>query len=107
MNTMDKIKKCIWGLEPKDRHCEFCTAYCELRPKENSIATTSILIPQTIKATIDKSADGLYCISSDYKIGDSYLGGYGLSLQSAKRDFEGSIGEAVVENIKVEYELLK
>ena len=95
--------KCLWGLEQKDRHCEYCIADCALRPKEKSIATTSILVPQTIKATIEKSADWLYCISSDCKIGDSYLGGYGQSIQTAKSDFEVSIEEAVIENVKIEY----
>ena len=99
MNTINN--KCIWGLEARDRHCEYCIAECGLRPQEKSIALPYVLIPKTIDATIEKSADGLYCISSDCKIGNSYFGGYGATEGRARADFHDSIKEAVLENVDI------
>lgn len=96
--------ECKWGLEPKDRHCEYCCVWCDLRPDVKSIATTAIVIPTTIKATMEKSKDGLYCITSDCRIGNSFLGGYGSTESTAKEDFQDSLLEAVNENVTIEFE---
>ena len=60
--------------------------------------------PLNIKATIEKSKDGLFCIRSDFKVGDSYVGGFGLTEYDAKKDFEKSVIEAVKENITINFE---
>lgn len=100
-NTSLRVN-CPWGLEQKDRHCEFCTVVCPARPF-NRTCTNSVVLPLTIKATIETGKDGLFCITSDIKVGNSYLGGYGLTEDEAKKDFQKSIIEAVNENVKIEY----
>lgn len=50
-----------------------------------------------VKALIEKGKDGLYAITSDAKFGNSYLGGYGESVEDAKEDFVESIKEALEE----------
>ena len=95
-------KDCLWGLEPKDRHCEYCIAFCSVRTIKQSVASTHIP-PLEIKATVEIGNDGLYSVNSDYKIGNSYLGGYGLTESAAKRDFQKSIFEAIMENTSIEY----
>ena len=96
------MEECIWHLEPKDRHCEFCSAVCGARPRKQSESSTKIP-PLYIKATIEKGVDGLYSVFSDCKIGNSYLGGYGMTKLLAKKDFEESIIEALKENTTIEY----
>ena len=53
---------------------------------------------------MEKSKDGLYCITSDCKIGNSFLGGYGSTESTAKEDFQDSLLEAVNENVTIEFE---
>ena len=48
-----------------------------------------------ITAIVEKGKDGLYSIYSDNLIGRDYLGGYGPSVEAAKKDFMDSIKEAV------------
>ena len=96
------MEECMWHLKPKDRHCDFCSVVCGARPIKQGVTSTHIL-PLGIKATIEKGEDGLYCVNSDYKIGNSYLGGYGLTESAAKKDFQKSILEAIMENTSIEY----
>lgn len=53
-----------------------------------------------ILAIVERGADGLYSVYSDNCIGDSYFGGYGDSVENAKKDFLRSIEEAIQEQIK-------
>ncbi|MCI2082237.1 MAG: pilus assembly protein HicB [Bacteroidales bacterium] len=47
-----------------------------------------------INAIIEKGVDGLYSIYSDQKISKHCFGGFGESVEIAKKDFEESIEEA-------------
>jgi predicted RNase H-like HicB family nuclease len=49
----------------------------------------------TIKAIIEKGEDGLYAVRSESKIGRSFLGGFGESVEEARKDFEVSMLEAI------------
>ena len=96
-------KDCLWGLEPKDRHCEYCTVVCSARPIEQG-CSTALILPLTIKATIEKNErEDYYSVYSDCKIGNSYLGGCGATKKRAREDFEESIREAMLENVEIEY----
>lgn len=46
-------------------------------------------------AIIEKGRDGLYAVRSEYKIGRSFLGGFGDNVEEAKEDFESSIDDAI------------
>ena len=48
-----------------------------------------------IKAIVERSKDGLYSIYSDDVIGRDVMGGYGESVEAAKKDFLASIQEAI------------
>ena len=48
-------------------------------------------------AIIEKGKDGLYSVMSDVKFGNSFLGGFGESVDDAKEDFIESIKEALEE----------
>ena len=50
-----------------------------------------------VKAIIEKGKDGQYSVRSDAKIGRSYFGGFGESVEVAKDDFLESIKEAIAE----------
>jgi hypothetical protein len=32
---------CIFDIKPEDRHCEYCSAWCDERPKEETSSTTN------------------------------------------------------------------
>lgn len=51
-----------------------------------------------IKAIIEKGKDGLYSVRSEAKIGYSYMGGFGESVEEAKEDFLESVKEAFEES---------
>jgi len=50
-----------------------------------------------IKAIVERGADGLYSVYSEDHFGNSFLGGYGDSVEKAKTDFLESIKEAINE----------
>lgn len=52
-----------------------------------------------LQAIIEKGKDGLYAVRSEAMIGNSYLGGFGESVEEAKEDFLESILEAIEESI--------
>ena len=53
-------------------------------------------------ATIEKGADGLYCVYSECHIGNSYFGGFGETKEEAIKDFKKSVLEAFEENLQIE-----
>ena len=32
---------CVFDIKPEDRHCEYCSAWCDERPKEETSSTTN------------------------------------------------------------------
>ena len=52
-----------------------------------------------IKAIIEKGKDGLFSVYSEDHLGNSYFGGFGESVNEAKKDFLESIHEAIEENL--------
>lgn len=50
-----------------------------------------------IQAIIEKGKDGRFSVRTDFKIGNSYPGGFGDSVEEAKADFLESVGESVEE----------
>ena len=32
---------CVFDIKPEDRHCEYCSAWCDEKPKEESTSTTN------------------------------------------------------------------
>ena len=57
--------------------------------------TPKTAIMREVKAIIEKGSDGLYAVRTEFKIGRSYPGGYGESVEEAKRDFESAIEDAI------------
>ncbi|MBO4571823.1 MAG: hypothetical protein J5699_07855 [Bacteroidales bacterium] len=53
-----------------------------------------------IRAIIEKGSDGLFAVRSNNKIGKSYPGGFGESVEEAKADFLESLDEAKAEAIR-------
>lgn len=51
-----------------------------------------------VKAVIEKGKDGLYAVRSETRIGRSYMGGFGESVEEAKEDFLESIKDALEES---------
>lgn len=51
----------------------------------------------TVLAIVEKGQDGLYSVWSDQCFGHHFFGGYGVSVEEAKRDFLASVNEALVE----------
>ena len=51
----------------------------------------------TILAIVEKGADGLYSVWSDQCFGHHFFGGYGESVEEAKKDFLDSVNEALTE----------
>jgi hypothetical protein len=58
------------------------------------------MAPVRITAIVERSSDGLYSVYSEDHFGNSYLGGYGDSVEQAKADFLESIKEAIAEQRK-------
>lgn len=52
-----------------------------------------------IKAIVEKGTDGMYSVYSEAHLGNSYFGGFGNSVASAKADFMVSIREAIDEQV--------
>lgn len=50
-----------------------------------------------IQAVVEKGSDGLYSIYSEDHFGNSYFGGFGKTVEVAKKDFLESIKEAIQE----------
>lgn len=50
-----------------------------------------------IKAIVEKGKDGLYSVYSQDHLGNSYFGGFGDNVSSAKEDFLTSVEEALSE----------
>lgn len=50
-----------------------------------------------VKGVIEKGKDGLFSVRSEAKIGRSFLGGFGESVEEAKDDFVESLKEALEE----------
>lgn len=50
---------------------------------------------QEIKAIIEKGSDGLYAVRTEFKVGRSFPGGFGESVEEAKEDFEAAIEDAI------------
>lgn len=50
-----------------------------------------------VKGIIEKGKDGLFSVRSEAKIGRSYLGGFGESVEEAKEDFVDSLKDALEE----------
>lgn len=48
-----------------------------------------------INAIIEKGSDGLYAVRTDFKIGRSFPGSFGESVEEAKEDFEAAIEDAI------------
>lgn len=51
-----------------------------------------------IEAIIEKGSDGLFAVRTDSKIGKSYPGGFGSSVEEAKEDFQESVAESISES---------
>ena len=50
-------------------------------------------------AIVEKGSDGKFSVYSDAHLGNSYFGGFGDSVASAKADFVLSINEAIAEQV--------
>lgn len=50
---------------------------------------------QEINAIIEKGSDGLYAVRTDFKIGRSFPGSFGESVEEANEDFEAAIEDAI------------
>lgn len=48
-----------------------------------------------VTAIVERGSDGLYSIYSDDSIGRDFFGGFGESVEAAKKDFLNSIQEAI------------
>lgn len=57
--------------------------------------TKKTAIMQEVIGIIEKGSDGLYAVRTEFKIGRSYPGGYGDSVEEAKEDFESAIEDAI------------
>ena len=51
----------------------------------------------TILAIIEKGQDGLYSVWSNQCFGHHFFGGYGRSVEEAKKDFLDSVNEALID----------
>ncbi len=52
-----------------------------------------------ILAIVERSTDGLYSVYSNDHFGNSFFGGFGESVESAKADFLESVKEAISEQL--------
>lgn len=52
-----------------------------------------------ITGIIEKASDGTYSVRSEQHFGNSYFGGFGISVAEAKEDFRESIDEAMEEAV--------
>ena len=50
-----------------------------------------------VNCIVEKGSDGLFAVYSEDHIGNSYFGGFGVSVSEAKEDFLASIREAIEE----------
>lgn len=107
-------KDCLWGLEPKDRHCEFCSAVCSARPLEQG-RSTALILPLSIKATIEKGKYTNTMRAKDLMVGDwvydTILKGNTkveiLSLSGIRGDYHDNVwDEKTFESIPLTEEIL-